>query len=123
MNNSTTYKVIDKQEYEFCFYYDRGGMNYFTGCCEPRGFYASVTPVSIGRDKHNKILSKQYSAFSGKKVCLLECKRWTSKLEIQAKALVKDIHSELLTRLLERKKEHEQKSVAATKESTAAVSG
>lgn len=58
-------------------YYSKGGMNYFTYRTEARGFYLSVTPVSIS--KCGVCQTETTTAFSGVKECLLECSRFNQK--------------------------------------------
>ena len=64
-------------------YYHLGGMNYFTGSGEKRGFYLSVTPVE--RTKYEGgITSESYTAFTGTKVCVLETSRYSKKSETES---------------------------------------
>lgn len=53
--------------------YNRGGMNLFTYKEEPRGYYVSVTPVKRGG------MFIEYTAFSGVKKLVEECKRLNRK--------------------------------------------
>lgn len=41
-------------------YYDKGGMNYFNGRAEARGFYLSVTPVKKERGCVSMVLGSGY---------------------------------------------------------------
>src|SRR3972149_5083109 len=59
-------------------YYSKGGMNYFSGRPERRGFYVNVTPVS--RSQGNGYVSETTSAFSGIKDCVLEQARFNQKM-------------------------------------------
>lgn len=54
-------------------YYHLGGMNYFTGTNEARGYYLSVTPVTLS--KGDGYTSESYTAFTGVKQLVVECKR------------------------------------------------
>jgi len=66
-----------KQTFEASVYYSLGGMNYFTGTAEPRGFYLSVSPVE--RSEKNGITIKTYAAFSGTKILVEPAKRFSKK--------------------------------------------
>lgn len=59
-------------------YYDKGGMNYFTGKVEKRGIYLSITPVK--RSEFNGGVSEVTTAFTGTKVLLEEKSRFSQKL-------------------------------------------
>lgn len=54
-------------------YYSLGGMNYFSGKVEKRGYYFSITPEEISRGFHS------YTAYSGRKALIKEVKRQTKK--------------------------------------------
>ena len=59
-------------------YYDKGGMNYFTGKKEPRGFRISVSPVKI------EGTTLKYGDLRGPdkfRVFLKEVKRYSKKTE------------------------------------------
>jgi hypothetical protein len=58
---------------KFSIYYDIGGMNYFQGCTEARGYYFSYAPVGKGD------VWEEQQAFSGKKILLKETKRFSRK--------------------------------------------
>lgn len=85
-----TYKQIEGTPFEVKtqLYYHLGGMNYFTYKTEPRGYYLSACPVQVDR-RSDGIVVESYSAFSGKKILLLECKRKSSKYLKQAEELAK----------------------------------
>lgn len=59
-------------------YYDKGGMNYFTGNNERRAYYASATPVEIANG------FESFKAFSGNKLVVLEVKRKSGAAEAKA---------------------------------------
>lgn len=59
-------------------YYSKGGMNYFTGKAERRGFYLQVTPVSISTSGTG-LITRSYTAFTGIKKMVLECARFNQK--------------------------------------------
>jgi len=56
------------------FYYSKGGMNYFTGSVERRGYYLSVQPISKGDRSYS------YTAFTGVKQLVQEAGRYSSKV-------------------------------------------
>lgn len=70
-------------------YYNLGGMNYFTGNGEARGYYGSVTPMTVSEN------FKTYTGFTGIKVLLIECKRKNNKSYTQAIELFKTKEIEL----------------------------
>lgn len=49
--------------------YRTGGMNYFQGVSQQRGYYLSVSPVKISRSECGRYSTRSYTAFSG--VCKL----------------------------------------------------
>jgi hypothetical protein len=55
-------------------YYNKGGMNYFTGSVERRGYYLSIQPLT----KYNNGYS--YTAFTGVKQLIREAGRFSSKV-------------------------------------------
>jgi hypothetical protein len=57
--------------------YDLGGMNYFTGTSEARGYYVSCTPVK--HTSHNGVTWKSMGAFTGTKAMLEPAKRFDAK--------------------------------------------
>ena len=73
-------------------YYSLGGMNYFTGRTEARGYYVSVSPVERGDGWES------YTAFSGRKKCVVECARKGKKAEAQALATYEAAKQEMLAR-------------------------
>ena len=68
------------------FDYDLGGMNYFTGRVERRGYYISIMPV-YRTVREGGWTSESYTAFTGVKTCLLEVARKSSKKEQEAQKL------------------------------------
>jgi hypothetical protein len=58
-------------------YYDKGGMNYFTGGTQRRGLYLSVSPVS--RSESGGFVTEGYTAFTGTKQLVKELKRFSDK--------------------------------------------
>lgn len=82
------YTKIEGTNYELktVTYYHKGGMNYFFGGIEKRGYYLSITPVQVER-RADGIVIESFSAFSGIKQLLIECKRKSNKIEEQAEQL------------------------------------
>lgn len=74
---------------EICLYYSVGGRNVFTGREEQRGYYLSVAPVKRERGMIS------FTAFTGKKICILPCQRKSEKKKEEAKTIClrdKDIY-------------------------------
>lgn len=72
-------KVYGKNKFlKVELYYYLGGMNYFTGKYEIRGYYISVSPV----EKVAKYES--YMSFTGIKKCILPVDRQSKKAENNA---------------------------------------
>ena len=68
------------QSYEIEIRYDLGGMNYFAGKVEPRGYRVSVTPVEY--EQCDGYRMKKFTAFSGKAMIVEPAERFTkSKFE------------------------------------------
>jgi hypothetical protein len=59
-------------------YYNKGGMNYFSGKVEARGYYLSVSPVER-QQQNNSIVIESWAAFSGTKVLIKEVTRKSEK--------------------------------------------
>lgn len=81
---------------EVSFYYDLGGMNYFTGRENKRGYYLSVIPVSKSQTVTG-FTSISSTLFDGIKKCLKAVDRKSKKSETEAKALAKEALNELVT--------------------------
>lgn len=73
-------------------YYSLGGMNYFTGKAEARGYYVSVSPVERSNGWES------YTAFSGWKKCVVECARKGKKAEAKALEVYEAAKQEMLGR-------------------------
>ena len=54
-------------------YYSLGGMNYFSGRSESRGYYLSISPIEVGSVAGGNLIS--YTAFTGYKFLLFESGR------------------------------------------------
>lgn len=80
-------KVKNKDERNKCthikcsIHYELGGHSWGTGQYCPRGYYLHVTPVSIGEN------FESFTAFTGGKFLLVECKRKSSLKETLAKVM------------------------------------
>lgn len=80
---------------EVSFYYDLGGMNYFTGRGDDRGYYLAVIPVSRSTTPTG-FTSVSCTIFSGIKKCLKTVNRKSQKSENEAKELAKTALIELV---------------------------
>ena len=76
-------------------YYSLGGMNYFTGRTEDRGYYVSVSPVER-ETKDYGVTMESYTAFSGWKKCVVECARKGKKAEAKALEVYEAAKQEML---------------------------
>ena len=74
--NENVSKITDLEVYVG---YSLGGMNYFTGRPEQRGYYIGVTPVERSRG----FIS--FGAFTGTKFCVNVVNRKSKKAEAEAK--------------------------------------
>ena len=79
-----TYKVegegVNRLDAEV--YYDLGGMNYFTGRVESRGYWFSLQPYESDG------ICRSFVAFSGVKTCVLPCGRQSAKRFEEAKGML-----------------------------------
>lgn len=76
-------------------YYDLGGMNYFTGRAENRGYYLSVTPVERCVSSYG-YTSECYTAFSGIKQLVKGVKRKSQKAEKEAENLAENLMNKMI---------------------------
>lgn len=76
-------------------YYDKGGMNYFTGTNERRGYYLSAQPLTKSQGTYS------YTAFTGVKRFLSEAGRFSSKA-LNEMIVDKDVIKSLLEHTLEK---------------------
>lgn len=72
-------------------YYSLGGMNYFSGNANPRGYYVSITPVTLnetpwGYSEQSVLLGKH----SGGKILLQEATRFNAKTFAQMDTLAQE---------------------------------
>lgn len=86
-------------ELEIELIYELGGYNYWTSTQEDRGYYLHVTPVKNARI-NDKIVAKEYSAFSGIKKLILPVNRKSNKKESEAIELSKESEKELIDYVL-----------------------
>ncbi len=83
-------------------YYHLGGMNYFSGGSEKRGYYLSVSPVTINKNNEGKIVGETYTAFTGVKFLIKEVARKSEKTFNEALTLSEDKKEELIAHVLEK---------------------
>ena len=99
------YFATDKEdgtEVEVKVRYSLGGINYFNGETEARGYWVNVTPV-IREDRLGTGFSSiRFTLFSGFKVLLKEVGRKSKKAEAEANALGEERAEELARKLAER---------------------
>ena len=80
-------------------YYDKGGINYFNGKVEPRGYWLSMRQVE--REKRdNGIFIESYGMFSGAKSFLKEVKRYSQKTYEDAVILAEEKMADLRLHVL-----------------------
>ena len=77
-------------------YYNLGGMNYFTGKAEKRGYYASASPVE--KREH----SESYVGFTGLKMLVKEVGRKSKKAEAEAVKEADDVMGSLVDQVLQK---------------------
>jgi hypothetical protein len=88
----------EEQKIEVSVSYSLGGMNYFSGRQEPRGYYLHVSPIKI--EQHEGYTSRSFTAFSGGKWLILEAKRKSPKQLAQAVELAKHKEDEAVKHIL-----------------------
>lgn len=82
-------------------YYDKGGMNYFSGDKEKRGYYLSVTPVSVTRRENGSVAWEETAAFTGTKMLLKEVNRRSKKRSEKALEIAETKKEELINYVIE----------------------
>lgn len=77
-------------------YYDEGGMSYFTGSVNKRGYYLAVQPVKLDAG------FRSITAFSGTKALVEETKRFSARKlqEVALQAMQLPIYRTLLNHVL-----------------------
>lgn len=93
-NKNKTYKIVDGQEYEISVGYDLGGMNWFSGGVNKRGYYLYVTPCKTTDNGTYK--SVQSILGQGIKLMLKEVSRASAKAEAESIELAKGREDELI---------------------------
>jgi hypothetical protein len=66
--------TVEGKIIEVCVRYQLGGMNYFTGAVEQRGYFIGVTPFT-----HEGNM-KSFSMFSGNKSLLMAANRFSQRI-------------------------------------------
>ena len=91
-----TIPVLDNPEFnevQISIYYSKGGMNWFSGASQLRGYYLGIAPVS----RNGRTLT--YKAFTGTRYLLEEASRFNRK---HLESLVTTVPEGLIENLLER---------------------
>jgi hypothetical protein len=88
--------IEDNKYLKIQVYYDLGGMNYFTGKQESRGYYLSVSPVEKGDGWES------FTAFNGIKKCILTVNRKSKKKFEYALGLAEKEEQELINYVKEK---------------------
>ena len=81
---------------EISVYYNKGGVNCFSGQASSRGYYLSVRPVTLGNG------TVSFNLFSGCKRLLLETNRYSAKQFARAVELSKDYEDKLIAAVVMR---------------------
>jgi hypothetical protein len=76
---------------EVTVYYTKGGRSYFSGGITQRGYYISVTPVTM------RGCMTSYTMFSGRKQLLFETARYSDKQFTRAVEMAKDVEDKLIS--------------------------
>jgi hypothetical protein len=82
----TKYEPIEGTENKFLkieVFYNKGGMNYYNGKTEARGYWLSARQVERNTDSRG-ISMESFALFSGAKMFLMEVKRQSAKSYEQA---------------------------------------
>lgn len=93
------------QTFNVSVWYDLGGINYFSGGTNKRGFYLSVTPCTLEKSSCGKFTTETSACFSGYKKLLIECKRFSKKKQLEAVEASKQWIEELVKAVLAKQKE------------------
>ena len=80
-------------------YYDKGGMNYFNGKVEPRGYWLSMRQVER-KVEDRGIVIESYGMFSGAKAFLKQVKKKSDKAYQEAIALAEGKMNDLKLHVL-----------------------
>lgn len=79
-------------------YYNKGGMNYWNGKVNERGYYLSVQPVELSNS--GGVTIESFIMGSGVAKFLMPVKRQSEKAMQQAVELAKSFEAELCTHIL-----------------------
>jgi hypothetical protein len=74
--------------------YNLGGFNYFTYKQEPRGYYLSVSPVTL--EQRDGYTLESFTAFTGTKYLVKEVTRKSEKAEKEAEQRAQEIEKALI---------------------------
>ena len=83
----TKYEPIEGTENKFLkieVFYSKGGMNYYNGKNEARGYWLSARQVERSESGTTGFMMESFGMFSGAKIFLLEVKRQSAKSYEQA---------------------------------------
>ena len=84
----------DGKTYDVDIYYSLGGVNWFTGNNEGRGFYLSVSPVELTMDDNDNVMWRSTILGSGIKQLVVPLNRYNSKrLERCAKQILDNLET------------------------------
>lgn len=84
------------KELKIQVYYDKGGYNWTNSEDEKRGYYLSVTPVSVFRRNDGTVMMEETAAFTGTKILLKEVNRRSKKRSQEALEIAEDKKEELI---------------------------
>jgi len=90
--------LINATHLEVSVYYTKGGLNYFSGGMIARGYYISVTPVTISDE------TIRYTAFTGCSQLMLETQRYSDKQFDRAIEMAKEHRDALIATVVEKNK-------------------
>ena len=90
---------------KFEMFYEKGGMNYWNGGNDKRGYYLSVRIVERKETGVGGFVSESFMMFSGVKKLLMEVNRQSEKKYNECVELGKKSIDELRTYILEKEKD------------------
>ena len=97
------YEPIEGSENKFLkieVFYDKGGMNYFNGKSEPRGYWLSARQVERNASGTSGVIMESFGLFSGAKIFLKEVARKSDKAYKEACELAEPKIAELCEAVL-----------------------
>jgi len=86
---------------KFEVFYEKGGMNYWNGTTDKRGYYGSVRIVER-KDEGRGYTSESFMLFGGTKVLLMEVGRKSDKKYQESIELFKDHEQRLKEHILQK---------------------